>query len=152
MGLEDVTDKVKENYSQSSPNSSRSRSSGHERPSREQLEEEHEKVIGSPPHQKVFSEEKWDDVKRVLRDVMGRNVNRVLNLPAEQRHEILHEAAMYSDGQIVESEYEKEDKCPVCNKAVADDAGVSILGYDIHVHHTAGQIESAIKDGNIKLG
>lgn len=150
MGLEDVTDKVKENYeSQSSPNSS---SRSYSRPSREELEESFEMVVGSPPYQKVFDEEQWEEVKRVLRDVMGKNVNRVLNMPQERRHELLHEAALYSDGKIEETEHEVEEKCPVCQKAVAEGAGVSILGYEIHVQHTAGQIQSAIKSGDIKLG
>lgn len=146
MGLEDVTDQVKENYSQSSP--SRGKSSS--RPSKEDLEQENHKVIGSPPHQKVFSEDKWEDVKKVLRDEMGKNVNRVLNMPAEKRHELLHEAALYSDGDIEETEHQPEQRCPVCGKA-AGDAAVEIGGVRIHVHHTAGQIESAIKEGKLTL-
>lgn len=148
MGLEDLIDGKTDSGSQSSPNRG-SRSSGEL--SKEDLEEQYHKVIGSPPNQKVFDEDTWNDVKRVLREVMGKNVNKVLNSPPQKRHEILHEAALYSEGKLEETEHEAEEKCPICDKA-AGDAAVPIGGEKVHVHHTAGQIESAIKEGDFKLG
>lgn len=140
MGLEDIVD-------EKTPDSSTSRSrSGSNEVRGVSSSDEYFKVVGSPPLQKVFQEEEdWEETAKVLRDVMGHQPNNVLNMPAEQRFEILHEARLWSEGQLEESEHESEDKCVVCNKACTGSC-TEIAGQQVHVHHTVGQLGSMLEE------
>lgn len=144
MGLEDITEKVKKNHSSSSSDTSQ----GNNRNPRKGVSDESEYavVVGKPPKQKAFTEDQWDDVKEVLMNEMDLNPNKVLNMPSEERYEILHEAALYSKGDIEDSEHIPQRECDYCgNKLKEDtDVGIEIADSLFCVHHTVGQIKNAL--------
>lgn len=137
MGLEDLIPDDSDDNSSSSSSSRNSSSS----------DEQEYITIGSEPHQKKFTPEKWEEVKEVLRHEMGLNVNRVKNRPAEERFEILHEAATYSNGEIDEDEMQNwsKERCIVCGKA-ANKVGAKVDGEPCCVHHTVGQLEKELDE------
>lgn len=141
MGLEDIVDEK----APDSSTSSRSRSSTSEVRGVSDSGE-YFKVVGSPPMQKVFQEEEdWKETATVLRDKMGYQPNKVLNMPAEKRFELLHEARLWSEGQLEELEHESEDKCAICGSACTDSC-TKIGGRMVHVHHTVGQLGSMLEE------
>lgn len=134
MGLNDLT--PDDNGTSSSSTSKTSSSSDRH---------EDKVVIGKGEYKKVFSEERWERVQKVIRDEMGMNPNEVVNnLPAKEMYSIVHEAATMADGekQPEDSEYVAE-RCAICGKA-ADEGAVVVEGLLVHTSHTAGQIESEL--------
>lgn len=111
-------------------------------------EQEDKVVIGKGETKKVFDEERWERIKRVIIDEMGLIPNKVVNnYPADERYNIIHEAAMLLDEKTEpeESDYSSTTRCAICGKA-ADDAYVEIEGLIVHTNHTAGQIESELNN------
>lgn len=132
MGLDDIVDDHGGDAS-----SSRSGSS-----SRNQKDDEDDLVkIGKPPYQKVFSEEKFEEVKKVLMHEMGYQPNVVLNSPAEKRYDILHEAATWSsdDFDSDDSSHRSSTRCIVCGIA-CDDTHVELEGEIVCTHHPAAKV------------
>lgn len=105
------------------------------------------KVIGSPPNDKHFSEERWEKVKRVIREEFGMSVQKVLNnKPAKERYEILHEAALYNSDAEEDSEYRVEERCEICDVAAKNEAGVTINGVRFCIHHPAVQVKNVLDE------
>lgn len=108
-------------------------------------------VIGGDPYKKVFDKEYWEnEVKPVIREEFGMNVNLVLNKPAERRYEIIHEAATWSpDNKSDEQEeLESDRRCKVCGIA-ADNTSVVLDAKDSNgeiqrvrscVHHPVAKV------------
>lgn len=137
MGLEDIVEEKAPDDSSSSR--SRTRRKDHSD------SDKYFKVVGKPPLQKVFQEEEdWVQTAEVLRDEMGYMPNEVLNMPAEQRFELLHEARLWNKGELEKLENETEDRCVICNKACTGSC-TEIAGVNVHVHHTVGQLGSLLE-------
>lgn len=139
MGLEDIfPDDVEPGSSSSSSGSTKSLSPE---------EDDDYKVIGGGRWQKIFHKDKWDEVKRVLIDEFGKQPNVVLNSPAEERHDILHEAALYVEGEKSEDELENrsDERCEVCGKACTGSC-TKVAGVTVHFHHTAGELAEYMKN------
>lgn len=143
MGLDDlIPDDVD---SQSSGSSS----------SRTQTQQERDVVIGKEPYKKEFDEDKWKEVKSVLTNEMGYNVNWVLNnLPAEERYEVLHEAVMMVNENLEpeEAEHRSTDRCIVCGNATDQvEAEIPWLpeGESVCFHHTVAQLEKELKERDV---
>lgn len=104
-------------------------------------------VIGSEPNRKVFSQEKWEEVQKVIRDEMEYSVNEVKHLPAQRRYEVLHEAATWNSDMLTDEQEELKStkRCIICNKHCSDSC-VEIAGHRVHIHHTAGQINKELKE------
>lgn len=126
----------------SSANTSQSKSSSSSSKEKTDEEEEFAKVVGSPPNQKKFTEEKWKEVKLVIREEFGYSVGEVLSSPASERYEILHEAAMFPVGKLDEdeSEHYQTSRCEICGSAETKDA-LTIEGKVFCPHHTVGQLK-----------
>lgn len=105
-------------------------------------EEEYAKVVGSPPNQKRFTEEKWEEVKRVLVEEFGYSVNSVLHKPVNERYEILHEAALFPTGELDtdESDHYETRECEICGSAYTEQS-LDIEGKVFCPHHTVGQLK-----------
>jgi len=116
MGLDDIPG-VNKDSSSSSSGSSKQKSPE---------EDDDFIVIGSDPHKKTFERDYWEnEVAPVIRHEFGMNVNEVLNKPAKERYEIIHEAATWSGS--AESEEQKEletsTRCDICGMH-ADEASI----------------------------
>lgn len=105
-------------------------------------EEKYAKIIGSPPNQKKFTEDKWKDVRRVLVEEFGYNVNEVLNKPSSERYEIIHEAALFPTDELDadDSDHYEPRECEICGSAFTEQA-LSIEGKVFCPHHTVGQLK-----------
>jgi hypothetical protein len=108
-------------------------------------EEEYAKIIGSPPNEKKFTEEKWEQVRRVIVEEFGYSVNDVLNRPSSERYEIIHEAAVFPTDELDadESEHYEPRKCAICGSAYTEQA-LSIEGKVFCPHHTVGQLRQEL--------
>lgn len=138
MGLEDIVEEKAPDDSSSSRSRTRTRDLSDS--------DEYFRVVGKPPLQKVFQEkEDWEETAAVLRDEMGYQPNSVLNMPAEKRFEILHEARLWNEGKLEEMKHETEDRCVICNSACTGSC-TEIAGVKVHVHHTVGQLGSMLEE------
>jgi hypothetical protein len=104
-------------------------------------------TFGKEPYRKEFTEEKWEKVKRVIRDEFGMTVGEVVNSPNQERYELLHEAVLFneSDTDSGDSEHSSNKRCSYCDKA-CDSTSVIIEERRFCVHHTAAQIETVLND------
>lgn len=140
MGLDDLVPDGAETSS--------SRGGGGGRNKKPPEEQEDKVVIGNEPNRKVFTEEKWEEVQRVIVNDFGMQVNEVKNKPASERYEILHEAALKASEQSYEPDEDLEEDrvCLVCGDAATDDTSVEIEGEMVHIHHTAAKIAKELND------
>lgn len=132
MGLDEL---LPENESVGSSSSSSSQRSS----SKKSGEDEEHVSFGKEPYRKTYKKEKWERMKRVISRDFGLNVNEVINnYPAQERHKVLHEAAIEeaSDSDTPKSELWVEERCPICDKAIDDDA-VELGDVTICHHHQA---------------
>lgn len=143
MGLDDLIPEGAE-----SSGSGGSRGGGGRKKQKDDLE--YKVVIGNEPNRKVFTEEKWEEVQKVIVNDFGMQVNEVKNKPAAERYEILHEAALKagSDSYTLDEELEEKSTCSVCGDAATEDTSVKIEGRMVHIHHTAVKIREALDDEN----
>lgn len=138
MGLDDIVKEKAPDDSQST--SSRTRRRDHSD------SDKYFKVVGKPPLQKVFQEEEdWKETAEVLRDEMGYMPNEVLNMPAEKRFELLHEARLWNEGELEEMKNKTEDRCAICKKACTGGC-VEINGINMHVSHTVGELNVLLEE------
>lgn len=103
--------------------------------------------FGKEPHRKTFTKERWERIRRIISRDFGLNVNKVLNnYPAQERHKVLHEAALEesSTTDTPTSELWKEERCPICDKAL-DDNVVELGNVTICRHHPAWIIADELK-------
>lgn len=135
MGLDDVLDgKV--------PDGKRSGGSSSSSDQSEQIVK-----IGSPPNQKKFTKDRWEEVKEAITGELGYTTQEVLeDMPSNKRHEIVHEAAMISSSDMdpEDSQTRPTKKCPICDEILREEMVVEIAGMEVHAHHTAAQVEKAL--------
>lgn len=138
MGLEDLLPDDESTSSSTSQQKSTSSSSKEKKDD----EEKYAKVIGAPPNEKKFTEEKWKEVRRVIVEEFGYNVNEVLNKPSSERYEIIHEAAIFPTDKLDadESDHYEPRECVICGSAYTEQA-LSIEGKVFCPHHTVGQLK-----------
>lgn len=105
-------------------------------------------TIGSEPYKKVFEQEKWQKVKTVLTNDMGLIPNEVVNnYRAEERYEVIHEAALVveEDKSPEELDNYDEDRCAICDSALGD-FGVELEGLEVCANHPAAQIKARLDE------
>lgn len=134
MGLEDIIPDGKSSGS--------SGSSGRRRKKKK------EKVIeiGNPPYDKKFKEKKWEGVKKVIRNEFDyKSVGEVKSLPAEERYDVLHEAALIHEGEkrADESQHRAKERCLRCG-AASGDMMVEIEDEMFCISHPAIQVRKAL--------
>lgn len=134
MGLDDVID----NDDSSPSSSSRTRDNS----SSEDLI-----TIGSPPNEKKFSEEKWEEVKKVIQEEMQYSVNEVKHLPSGERYEVLHEAATWDEEELTKKQEELRSvtNCIVCGINCSK-SGVELEGHMVCVSHPAAKVAKALEN------
>lgn len=134
MGLDDVID----TDDSSSSSSSRTRSDS----SSEDLI-----TIGSPPNEKKFKEEKWEEVKKIIRNKMEYSVNEVKHLPSGKRYEVLHEAATWDEEELTEKQEElkSDTNCIVCGRDCSK-SGVELEGEMVCVNHPAAKVAKHLEN------
>lgn len=137
MGLDDL---VPDDKKTSSSSTSRSR--------KRKKQDDDEVVIGGEPYKKVFEKEKWEKVKKFISNEMGLVPNEVVNnYSAEERYEIVHEAAL-----AVDKEIEPEDannysqrRCKVCDAGLGE-MGVKLGEYWFCSNHPAAKLKPFLGD------
>lgn len=99
-------------------------------------------TIGKEPYKKEFTEDHWEEIKKVLPRELGFTVNEAKNLPADERYEIFHEAGLiaHSEMEAEESEYRKKDQCPICGTVLHEEATAEIAGETFCPDHPAAKI------------
>lgn len=134
MGLDDLVPEGKED--------SRSRSGSSSSKSKSKVS------FGSGKWEKIFSEDKWEDVKNTLINDMGLVPNEVVNnYPKEERYETLHEAALISEREEPPDNIEEgPDRCAVCGNALHEDITVEIEGEEVCANHPAAQIRVGLDE------
>jgi len=104
-------------------------------------EPEYAEVFESKKGTKKFTEEQWEEIKKVIRrETDYVSVGEVKSLPAQKRHVVLHELAIEAlvedaDGDISRTDF----RCPICG----DDCTTSyvvIEGEEVHPYHTIAQL------------
>lgn len=135
MGLEDL---VPEDQRGSSSSSSSSRS---------KKKQEDVVSFGGGQYEKTFTEERWQEVKSTLVNEMGLVPNEVVNnFSAQERFETLHEAALLSKKETSLEELGRSPtRCIVCGSAISK-SGTEVEGKPVHIHHTVGQVRSALDE------
>lgn len=105
-------------------------------------------VFGSGEFQKSFGKDRWEDIREVMINEMGLVPNQVVNnYPAEERFEVLHEAAMLEAQEITLEELEREpNPCAICGTELGDEAGLDIMGVEVCYHHTVGQLSVVLDE------
>jgi len=134
MGLDDLVPEDKSTSSSSSSSKSR--------------QKENKVRIGSEPHKKVFSEDKWKTIKEFIIQEMGLKPSKVVNnYSAKERYEVLHEAALGVEGDKEPEELNNvsNNRCEICGTAV-DQASVEIKGYEVCPQHPAAQVAVLIDE------
>lgn len=136
MGLEDIIDeKTPDDVKSSSRRSSSS------------SDDDNKVKIGKPPNQKVFTEERWKEVKKVIADEMDYTISEVLDLPSAEQYKVVHQAATWGEELSEEQKELKTTKeCFICGKDARDGGSTTISGKRVHVHHTIGQLDSAMEE------
>lgn len=123
--------------------SSGGRSSGRKR----KKDDSDDKVeIGSEPYKKVFKQEKWEEVKTFISHEMGLSPNKVVNnYKAEERYEVIHEAALAVDDEKEPEELSNysRNRCAYCDCALGE-FGVELEGKVFCPNHTAGQVKETL--------
>lgn len=98
-------------------------------------------VFESKKGTKKYTEEQWEEIKKVIRrETDYVSVGEVKSLPAQRRHVVLHELAIEAlvedaDGDISRSQF----RCSICGDDCTR-AYVVIEGEEVHPHHTIGQL------------
>lgn len=130
MGLEDLV-----------PDEAKTSSSRSGRKKKSKKQEEGVVTIGSGEFEKTFEEERLERIRKVISQEMGYVPNEVINnFPAEERFEILHEAALIEAQEAEEDELEHTTtRCDICGNAIRD-SGVEISGLVVCTSHPAIQV------------
>lgn len=112
--------------------------------------------FGGGRYKKEFTEERWEEIKNTLINEMGLVPNEVVNnYPAEERYEVLHEAALLSKRETTLEELgRRPTRCGICGKPVGGsgvefsllDGSGDIHEIEICISHTAGQIQVLLEE------
>lgn len=139
MGLDDLIPDGKETSGRSS--------SGGGKSSSKSAEEKAHKVVESSKGKKVYQDkEDWDKVKAVIEEEMDFSFKEVMNMQAERRHEVLHEATYFANtGEWNEwgSDRFAGLICDICDHDCTHD-GVLIEGHHFCKGHNAGEVRTAL--------
>lgn len=138
MGLNNIGPADDDDSSQSSSSTTQST---------EEDNEEETIEIGGGANKKVFSQSKWDAVKSVIIEETEYTPDEVLNLPPDDRHEVLHEAALVHAGEESASNMDSEttSRCYSCGVDVTS-TGIKIEGEMFCPQHPAAKIRSELDD------
>lgn len=106
---------------------------------------EYVKEFGSKLGTKKFTEERWKEIKQEIRRKTEYSVGEVESLPAEERHEVLHELGISSNVDLdpKELEHGSDTLCVVCGNDCSD-SYVPIQGNPVCINHPAIQIAKAL--------
>lgn len=131
MGLEDAIP----GDTNASSSSSKQRSSSSEKTYK----------FGSGQYSKEFKEEKWERIKAILKNELGVPPQEVVNnWSAEERFEILHEAALIDEQEDnPDTSTESLDSCEVCGSSNA--SLVEIEGYFFCPQHPAAKVSKELE-------
>jgi hypothetical protein len=143
MGLDELLPDDEEVSSSSSSSST----SG----SDEDDEVEYVETFSSDKGTKKYTEEQWEKMEEVIRQETEYTVGGAKNLPAEKRHDVMHEVALIatSDYEAEEAENTTDKRCVVCGNACSRDY-VKLEGHRVHVMHNVAQVGEAIDEKEIK--
>lgn len=140
MGLDDVIDDQVPEEKRSGSRSGGSSS-----------KEKQKVIIGSPPNQKEFTKDRWEEVKKAIVEELGYTTQEVLEeMPANKRYEVIHEAALISSKEMSSADADTRPTtrdCDICGNMLRDEMEVDISGLKVHAHHTAAQVEKEL-DGD----
>lgn len=102
-------------------------------------------TFGSGELKKEFEKEHWEEIKEVLIEEMGLVPNEVVNnYAAQERYEILHEAALITRQEAtIEELGHTVKKCDICGRPLGE-SGVEVAGINVCISHTAGQIHNQL--------
>lgn len=141
MTLDDLVSEKTEEAQSQADTSAKERAENRQ----ERINRRYDKVVGSPPNQKAFKQEKWNEVKAVLMNEMGMKVGEVLSSPSEERYEILHEASMIAENKLdaVDSSHTSDQRCPICDTAL-DNCFVVIEDKKFCPHHGAIKVAKVL--------
>lgn len=97
---------------------------------------------------KKFTEERWEDIKREIRDKSEYTVGEVESMEADKRHEVLHELAISSehDKDPDELEHGSDVLCAACGADCSRSYTV-IRGEEFCLHHPIAQ---AVKETDLR--
>lgn len=103
------------------------------------------KTFSSANGTKKFTEERWDEIKEVIREDMEFTVGEVETMQASERHKVLHEAAMASNSDYdpEELEYGTDLTCFICDKDCSY-SYVELEDEPFCINHTAAQVAKAL--------
>lgn len=102
-------------------------------------------VQGPGEKKKIFEEDDYEKVKKVIAEEMGLVPNKVLNnYTAADRYDVFHEAALIVDSEMdsEENSYAK-NRCEICGNATQD-FGVELGGIVVCPQHSAAQIRKEL--------
>lgn len=105
-------------------------------------------TIGKPPYDKHFEPEHFEEIKEVMPSKLGYTVNEAKNLPADERYEVFHEAALIARSELdpEESETAKSEKCQICGSVLHEDATAVISGEKFCSDHPAIQVANHFEE------
>ena len=133
-GLDDL---LPDDADTSGRSSSRSRSTS--------SEPEYAKEFSSSKGTKRFTEERWEEIKREIRDKTEFSVGEVESMKSDKRHDVLHEVSISSqhDHDPEELDYGSETLCAVCGNDCSD-SFVEFEGETVCIQHPAIQVAKAL--------
>lgn len=95
---------------------------------------------------KKFTEEKWEEMKKVIRRETEYTVNEVENMKAEDRHKVLHDVAQIAAGNMLANKagISSNKRCGVCGDDCSD-SYVLIDDTAVHIHHTVAMVAEELE-------
>lgn len=133
-GLDDLLPDDADTSSSSSPGSKSSSS-----------EPEYVERFSSSKGTKQFTEERWEEVKKEIRDKTPFTVEEVKNMESKARHDVLHEISISSlhDKEPDELEHGSDVLCNVCGNDCST-TFVEIEGEKFCIQHPAIQVAQSL--------
>lgn len=106
---------------------------------------EYAKEFSSKKGTKKFTEEKWEKMRDEINRKFKYTANEVESLPAEKRHDVLHEAAksVEADKAPDELEYGTDVTCAVCEADCSYDY-IELHGEEFCYHHPLIQVANEL--------
>lgn len=107
--------------------------------------DENKVTIGSGEAKRTFTEERWEEIRSVLSDEMGLDINEFKHqTPAHRQKKLIHDAISWEDKDDEEKDEQRSStRCIVCGKA-CDNSHVEIEGKVVCTHHTTAQLANEL--------
>lgn len=110
------------------------------------------KVVGSGRYCKAFeTEEDWEETVRVIEEVLNEDIDTVLNLSQEKRHQILHKAIQLRGNVDKQGEVKVTKTCIICGDKFifpTDWDFKEFKGEAVCPEHTIGEVKKAYEEIN----